>query len=197
MDLNRLLKELVPEWFQFGIQLKIPIDELKWVIHHDSWTLHGYNVCNVRYNRKIESNMRPEDDNKFTDMLEKWLEYSTEVRSWDMISTGLECIGNRRLAIQIKHDYGSCNVDKNDLTLLQNTLKKDCISRWYDFGIALGVPKVKLDAIDDRPLFSVYLSHTLEWWYNNGVYCWEPLIKAVRDTGNGRLANELEQKYLK
>jgi hypothetical protein len=87
MDLNRLLKELVPEWFQFGIQLKIPIDELK----------------------KIESNMRPEDDNKFTDMLEKWLEYSTEVRSWDMISTGLECIGNRRLAIQIKHDYGSCN----------------------------------------------------------------------------------------
>jgi hypothetical protein len=175
MDLNRLLKELVPEWFQFGIQLKIPIDELK----------------------KIESNMRPEDDNKFTDMLEKWLEYSTEVRSWDMISTGLECIGNRRLAIQIKHDYGSCNVDKNDLTLLQNTLKKDCISRWYDFGIALGVPKVKLDAIDDRPLFSVYLSHTLEWWYNNGVYCWEPLIKAVRDTGNGRLANELEQKYLK
>lgn len=44
-------------------------------------------------------------DDKFTMMLAKWLEVSTE-HTWSDLSAALEAIGNKRLACSIKEKYG-------------------------------------------------------------------------------------------
>ena len=69
---------------------------------------------------------------------------------------------------------------------------------WSNFGLMLGLSKTDIDIIDSRDPFANYLSDTIHYWMENPdtVY-WEVLIRAIKDLGNKRLANELEKEFLK
>ena len=81
-----------------------------------------------------------------------------------------------------------------------NTLQSilgECLADWCNFGLMLGVSKRELDIIDDRDPLSKYLIQTLEYWIDNSDdRSWEVLIEAVRNTGNEKLARNLENEYI-
>ncbi|XP_019864472.1 PREDICTED: uncharacterized protein LOC109593814 [Amphimedon queenslandica] len=173
IKLKTKLNDIVPDWMMFGIQLGVPMTKLR-------------SIESSRYHSRST-------DDKFTLMLTKWLEISTD-QTWSNISTALEAIGNRRLACSIKDKYGEGNVTV-DATDLQ-TILKEVIPNWIHFGLMLGIPKIELDIIDDRNPYSQYLFETLEYWKDNGDFTWETLIDAVRRIGNEKLAMALEKDYI-
>ena len=75
---------------------------------------------------------------------------------------------------------------------------QECVPEWSNFGLMLGLSKTDIDIIDSRDPFSNYLSDTIHYWMDNSkTLYWEVLIRAIKDLGNKRLANELEKEFLK
>ena len=81
-------------------------------------------------------------------------------------------------------------------------LNHDLDARWMEFGIHLHVESAVLDGIskDKSNVASCMLQLVEKWLYHeNGTgdlpRTWETVVLAVKHTGKGRLAEQLEQRY--
>ena len=67
-------------------------------------------------------------------------------------------------------------------------------SRWYNFGINLGVPK---DVLDGYKGNDNSLSDVIGYWHdgNVGPVTWDSIVVALKLTEAKRLAKEIEAEY--
>ena len=86
-------------------------------------------------------------------------------------------------------------ITRDDLRVVQQFLEKVSIE-WYNIGWHLGVPKDKLDLIEqDHRDTARRLLEMIDVWINAGGACtWGALVRALKDSGHRETANKVIAK---
>ena len=148
----------------------------------------------------------------FGDMCQHWLK-NDERKTWQVVYTALDQRSNKRLAQDLKDNYGE-DGDKIgmkilmilflymtsllmyvvDIPLAKFMEELDEMAHdWYMLGTSLGIPGKILKRIQNRAGLYVFLTNMLEMWLDTGEATWEQLEHALTVVGNKSLANVVKE----
>lgn len=100
--------------------------------------------------------------------------------------------------------FSSCTIGwiKSENVLLKKGLEQFPADKWYQLGVALGVPVDELKTIQSGYIMlsggvKRCLSETLEWWYRNtpGGATWSDLCVALHAVDERALAKKVAKDH--